>query len=97
MTLDNMVSFFNNDPQIGEFMTDITMTFNPTITEIAHIRIISLFATGEFDVEHMLLYKETYKNNKCGTDEFIDEVLNTIIDDYNTKYLDENYVHDINQ
>ena len=93
MNKENMKNLFQNDPDIGPFLVHITMSPHTCTAEIAHIDIINLFAANNFDVEHMNEYLEKYKNTKCASDDFIDKILDIIIDDYNTKYFDHDYVH----
>lgn len=94
MNRENMKSLFENDPEIGQFLVSITETNSMCTAEIAHLEIINLFAEGNFDMEHMSIYLEKYKNTNCSTDKFINNILDEIINDYNTKFLDEDYVHD---
>ena len=93
MNKENMKNLFGNDTDIGPFLVHITMSQHTCTAEIAHIDIIYLFAENNFDVEHMNEYLEKYKNTKCASDKFIDNILDLIISDYNTKYLDAEYVH----
>jgi hypothetical protein len=88
MNRENMKDLFNNDPEIGPFLINITWSFSTSTSEMAHIDIINLFAENNFDVEHMNQYLEKYKNTFCATDNFIDKILGEIINDYNTQYLD---------
>jgi hypothetical protein len=88
MNRENMKELFNGDPEIGPFLVNITESFNTCTSEIAHIDIINLFAENKFDVEHMHQYLKKYKYTYCATDNFIDNVLGEIINDYNTQYLD---------
>ena len=62
MNRENMKDLFNNDPEIGEFLINITWSFSTSTSEMAHIDIINLFAENNFDVEHMNQYLEKYKN-----------------------------------
>jgi hypothetical protein len=87
MNKDNMKSLFNSDHAIGPFLTQITESTSTCTSEIAHLDIITLFAQDKFDIEHMNVYLEKYKDTFCATDKFINKILDVIIEDYNNKYI----------
>jgi hypothetical protein len=96
MTKKNILSLFNNNKEIADYLCKKTQTFSTGFGECVHLMIIEFLDNGK-NTDMDMVYGELnvfyYKNNKIISFEYFEMIIKMIIDDYNECYLNDEFYY----
>jgi len=101
MDKQNIKYLFETNSEIYDYLYRKTISSTSSLGEVLYLKIIHLLNNKNIKMNHLfqeLLQEipyETYnKYKKCINENYVDFIINIIIDDYNNYYLVDEYYYD---
>jgi hypothetical protein len=101
MDKQNMKYLFETNSEIYDYLYKKTISSTSSLGEVLYLKIIFLLNNKNIKMNHLfqeLLQEIPYeiynKYKKCINENYVDFIINIIIDDYNNYYLVDEYYYD---